>query len=97
VRQNVELICIYQSSLLPGFVNHPWRGFLPGYLKTLTALEHERKYPPDPERWDGAYRILRAPYYRLVYDERKAMHVPLTEKQLAAIAKQKATMRARYV
>jgi nitrogen fixation protein FixH len=27
VRQNVELICIYQSSSLPGYVNHPWRGF----------------------------------------------------------------------
>ena len=69
---------------------------LPSYLKTLTALERERKYPPDPERWDGAYRILNAPYYRLVYDERKAIHKPLTEKQAAAAEKQRATMRARY-
>jgi hypothetical protein len=68
----------------------------PAYLKTLTTLERERKYPPDPERWDGAYRILNAPYYRLLYDERQAIHIPLTDKQLAAKEKQRATMRARY-
>jgi aryl-alcohol dehydrogenase-like predicted oxidoreductase len=29
VRQNEEIICAYWSSSLPGFVNHPWRGFVP--------------------------------------------------------------------
>ncbi|SRR5579885_1563863 len=82
-------------SACPGVPVYPFEE-TPSYLKTLTALERERKYPPDPEQWDGAYRILKAPYYRLLYDERKAEHRPLTEKQLAARDKQKATMRARY-
>jgi len=68
----------------------------PSYLKTLTQLQRERKYPLDPEQWDGAYRVLKAPYYRLLYDERKAIHKPLTEKQLAAIARRKAATRQKY-
>ena len=32
MRQNEEIICGYWPSSLPGFVNHPWRGFL---IKTL--------------------------------------------------------------
>ena len=38
MRQNVELICIYQSSSLPGYVNHPWRGF---YLINTSPTEPE--------------------------------------------------------
>lgn len=69
---------------------------LPAYLKTPTALWHVRKAPADLDKPDGAYKLLKAPYFRLVYDERKATAHPLTEKQLAAIEKQQATMRARY-
>lgn len=69
---------------------------LPSSLKTPPALWCERKIPPDLDKPDGAYRILKAPYFRLVYDERKAIAQPLTEKQLAATAKQRATMRTRY-
>ncbi len=68
----------------------------PSYLKTEWALSKERKYPPDPEQWDGAYRILKAPYYRVLYDERKAIHKPLSEKQLAAIARRKAATEQKY-
>lgn len=82
-------------SACPGVPVYPFEE-TPTYLKTLTALSRERKYPPDPEQWDGAYRILKAPYYRLLYDERKAISRPLTEKQLAAKERQRATMRARY-
>lgn len=82
-------------SACPGVPVYPFEE-LPPYLKTLTALARERKYPPDPEQWDGAYRILKAPYYRLVYDERKAIHRPLTEKQQKAVEKQRQTMREKY-
>ena len=27
MKLNVEFICTYQSTSLPGYVNHPWRGF----------------------------------------------------------------------
>ena len=82
-------------SACPGVPVNPFEQ-TPTYLKTLTALSRERKYPPDPDQWDGAYRILKAPYYRLLYDERKAIHKPLSAKRLAAKEKQQATMRARY-
>jgi hypothetical protein len=82
-------------SACPGVPVYPFED-LPPYLKTLTALSRERKYPPDPEQWDGAYRILKSPYYRLVYDERKAIHRPLTERQQRAVDRRRQTMRARY-
>lgn len=70
---------------------------LPSYLKTPTALwREERKVPPDYSKPNGAYRILKAPYYRLVYDSRSAIAQPLTERQIAANEKRKATMRQRY-
>jgi len=28
VKLNVEFICTYQSTSLPGYVNHPWRGLI---------------------------------------------------------------------
>lgn len=79
----------------PGCPVYPFEE-LPAHYKTLTALWRERKYPPDPDRPDAAYRILKAPYYRYCYDERTALHQPLTEKQIAAKEKQRATMRAKY-
>lgn len=69
---------------------------VPAYLKTLTTLARERKYPLDAHQWDGAYRILKAPYYRLLYDERKAVAKPLTEKLQQAVEKQRHTMREKY-
>ncbi len=82
-------------SSCPGVPVFPFEA-LPAHLKTLTALQRERNYPPDPDKADGAYRILKAPYYRLVYDERKAIHRPLSEKQLATIEKRKEAMRTKY-
>lgn len=82
-------------SACPGVPVYPFEE-VPSYLKTFTALGRERKYPPDPDKWDGAYRVLKAPYYRLLYDERKAIHQPLTEKQIAANEKRKVTQRERY-
>jgi len=82
-------------SACPGVPVYPYEE-TPPYLKTLFALERERKYPPDPELWDGAYRILKAPYYRVLYEERKAIHKPLSEKQLAAIERRKAAIEQKY-
>lgn len=82
-------------SACPGVPVYPFEE-TPPYLKTITSLERERKYPPDPNKWDGAYRVLKAPYYRLLYDERNAIYLPLTAKQIAANEKRKATQQERY-
>jgi hypothetical protein len=51
---------------------------VPGELKTFTQLAREQKQPADRALPNGAYRILRAPYYRFLYDEREAL--PLERK-----------------
>lgn len=63
--------------------------------KTMTALEKERKYL-DWTKPDRAYRIRNAPYYNWLYDEKKAIPRPLTERQQAANEKRRATMRDKY-
>lgn len=66
------------------------------HFQTLTALEKARKYPLDATRPDAAYRLLRAPYYGWLYDERLCIHRPLTDARLNANEKRRTTMRARY-
>jgi hypothetical protein len=65
------------------------------HFKTMTALKAERKYL-DWERPHAAYRTRNAPYYGFLYDERKAIQIPLTAEQAAANEKRQETMRARY-
>src|SRR5258708_17869547 len=66
------------------------------HFKTMTTLAKERKYPVDLERPDAAYRILNAPYYGWLYDERKCVAKPLTARQIEAREKRQATMKAKY-
>lgn len=66
------------------------------HFKTMTALAKERKYPLDLEKPDAAYRILNAPYYGWLYDERKYLYQPLTEQQQQAAQKRRTTMKAKY-
>jgi hypothetical protein len=95
IRCNQTWTSKHIRSECPGVPVYPFEQ-VPSYLKTLTALGRDRKHPPDPNQWDGAYRILKAPYYRLIYDERKAIHQPLTEQQQASIEKRRRTMREKY-
>jgi uncharacterized protein YjbI with pentapeptide repeats len=68
VRQNEEIICAYWSSSLPGYVNHPWRGFLLGSLGTATTigiglyqfnktLRNDRNKQRDQQALDEANRL----------------------------------------
>ena len=81
-------------SKCPGVQVYPYGAF-PAYLKTETTLKRERKFIGDRQP-DGAYRILKSPYFRYVYDERKIPVKVLTEKQLATQAKREQTLREKY-
>ena len=66
------------SGVCPGVKVYPF-GQFPSDFKTFTQLKQEGKQPADRALPDGAYRILRAPYYRFFYDGRKA--VPMHRKK----------------